>query len=46
MELSKQQIIDVANDSASRWDIRTPEIQLEMIMGVVTGRDVFAILPF
>ena len=44
--ISKLQIAGTANDSARQLGYKSlKKLQLEVIVGIVTGRDVFAILP-
>ena len=43
---SKQRIIEAANDSARQLGYeKLKDLQLEVIIGIVSGQDVFAILP-
>ena len=43
---SKQRIVEAANDSARQLGYeKLKDLQLEVIIGIVSGRDVFAILP-
>ena len=43
---SKQQIIEAANDSARQLGYeKLKDLQLEVVIGIVSGQDVFAIFP-
>ena len=43
---SKQQIIEAANDSAKQLGYeKLKDLQLELLIGIVSGQDVFAIFP-